>query len=131
MEKILFSNNIAKDIYGISNTGNILSIQFKGADMAELEDVFSSPELLKKLVLQDSDGNAMAAFKNYAIFREISKKKNVIVDEITEETADIVTVMLEQEPEWLVAQREMQTTYDAAILDLGATVGSMAEGGQA
>lgn len=125
MEKILLSNKKILEIYGISNTGNVLMVQFRDENITELEKTFSDQEALKKIILQDTDGEARSVFKNYSIFRTISKQKNVTVNEITEETADIITVSLEQKPEWMAAQEAMQESYDAAILDLGEAVGNI------
>lgn len=125
MEKILLSNNKLLEIHGISNTGNVLMVQFKNGSMVELERTFSEQRALKKIILQDADGEINAVFKNYSIIRTISKQKNVLVSEQPEETANIITVSLEQKPEWLVVQEEMQEFYDAAILDLGQAIGNI------
>lgn len=131
MERIVLSNNEMLDIYAISNMGEALEISFCNADMAMLEEMFSNQAALEKIQLQDVDGNVMTVFKNYSIFREIAKKKAVTVNEVTEETADIVTVALAKEPDWQVVLRKAQEMYDAAIMDLGAAVSAVTEGSEA
>ncbi len=125
MEKILLSNGKGMEIFGISNSGNVLMIQFQNGNMMELEETFSDSAALGKIMLQDVAGNTSAVFKNYSILRTISKQKDVVVNEMTDEKADIITISLEQKPEWMVAQEELQKLYDAAILDLGEAVGSI------
>lgn len=125
MEKILLANNKVLDIYGISNTGNVLSVQFRDKDITELEKTFSDQRALKKIALQDADESILAVFKNYSIFRTISKQKDVTVNEWTEEKTDIITISLEQKPEWMIAHEEMREGYDVAIMDLGEAVGSI------
>lgn len=112
MEKIVLSSNKELEIYGISNTGNVLALQFQNGNIAELEKTFSDQRDLKRITLTNADGQATSVFKNYSIFRTISKQK------------DVVTVSLEQKPEWMVAQENMRESYDAAILDLGKAVGN-------
>lgn len=125
MEKLLLSNKKTLEIHGISNTENVLAVQFRDADVVELEKTFSDQKGLKKIVLQNEEGDVTSIFKNYSILRTISKQKNVVTNELTGETADIITVSLEQKPEWMVAQEAMQEVYDAAIIDLGKAVGSI------
>jgi len=125
MEKILLSNGKGMEIFGISNTGNVLMIQFQSGNMMELEEIFSDSAALGKIMLQDAAGNTSTVFKNYSILRTISKQKDVVANEMTDEKADIITISLEQKPEWMVAQEELQKLYDAAILDLGEAVGSI------
>lgn len=125
MEKILLSNGKGMEIFGISNSGNVLMIQFQNGNMMELEETFSDSAALGKIMLQDVAGNTSAVFKNYSILRTIGKQKDVVVNEMTDEKADIITISLEQKPEWMVAQEELQKLYDAAILDLGEAVGSI------
>ncbi len=125
MEKILLSNNTLLEIFGISNTGNVLTVQFQNGDVEQLDEIFSDQAALKKISLQDTDGRITSVFNNYSIFRTISKQKAVTVNEFTGETADIVTVSLEQKPEWMVAQEKMEESYDAAILDLGKAIGNV------
>lgn len=128
MEKIVLKDGTELAIDGISRTGNSLQVTVNNGNMEELEGIFSKPENLEKIILESSDGAALNAYKNYTQFSEISKKKDVIVDQITEETADIVTVTLEQEPEWKVEQRKLRQGYDSAIGDLGEAVSELAEG---
>ncbi len=125
MEKILLSNNTLLEIFGISNTGNVLTVQFQNGDVEQLDEIFSDQAALKKISLQDTDGRITSVFNNYSIFRTISKQKAVTVNEFTGETADIVTVSLGQKPEWMVAQEKMEESYDAAILDLGKAIGNV------
>lgn len=100
MEKILLKNQQELGIHSISSTGNQLQISFKNGDIVSLEEKFSDAEALEKIILMDEAGQAMSAFKNYAILTEIGKKKNFVIDEITDESADIVTVTLLKEPDW-------------------------------
>ena len=109
MEKIKLLNATEMEIYKISNSGNLLEISFQNGNMTELEKTFSKPEDLEKIVLEDAEGTPMAAFKNYAILKRVSKDIKVEIDQITEEVADIVTVTLEQEPAWVVSQRKQDT----------------------
>lgn len=109
MEKIILSNQTEHEISGISDNGNSLDIRFNGGDFAALEIAFENPEVLEKIILIDADGNAMAAFKNYAILNKITKEKNVMIDDINDVTVDVVTVTLEKEPEWVVSQRRQDT----------------------
>ena len=111
MEKILLSNDEELDIYGISNTGNVLALQFQNGNIVELEETFSNQKKLKKIALQNADGGITSVFNDYSIFRTISKQKDVTVNEFTGEIADIITVSLEQKPEWMVAQERMQESY--------------------
>lgn len=124
MEKILLSSNKELEIYGISNMGNVLELQFQSGNIVELEETFSNQKELKKIALQNADGGIMSVFNDYSIFRTISKQKNVVINEFTGETADIITVSLEQKPEWMVVQEKMQESYDAVILDLGKVIGN-------
>ena len=116
MEKILLSNNTLLEIFGISNTGNVLTVKFQNGDVEQLDKTFSNQAALKKIVLQDTDGKITSVFNNYSIFRTISKQKAVTVNEFTGETVDIVTVSLEQKPEWMVAQEKMQESSSATRL---------------
>lgn len=125
MEKIVLSSNKELDICGISNTGNVLTLQFQNGNIVELEETFSNQKALKRIALQNTDGGITSVFKDYSIFRTISKQKDVAVNEFTGETADIITVSLEQKPQWMIAQEKMQESYDAAILDLGKAVGNV------
>ena len=44
--------------------------------------------------------------KNYSILKEITKRKNVVTDEINDVVEDVIVVCMEQEPEWVVSQRK-------------------------
>lgn len=113
MEKIIFVDGSTQDYDVISNGGSQLTVSVNNGDFAALESRFSVPENLEKLIIADTEGNKMAAFKNYAILKEIRKRKNVVIDEIEEITADIVDVVLEKEPEWVVSQRKQDARIDA------------------
>lgn len=113
MEKIIFVDGTTQDYDAISNGGGQLTVSVNGGDFAALESRFSVPENLEKLIIADAEGNKMAAFKNYAILKEIRKRKNVVIDEIEETTADIVDVVLEKEPEWVVSQRKQDARIGA------------------
>lgn len=113
MEKIIFVDGTTQDYDAISNGGGQLTVSVNGGDFAVLESRFSVPENLEKLIIADAEGNKMAAFKNYAILKEIRKRKNVVIDEIEETTADIVDVVLEKESEWVVSQRKQDARISA------------------
>lgn len=106
MERINFVDGTTLDISAVSNNGKQIVISVQGGDFVELETKFSDKDNLTKLILTDEQGNKMSAFKNYTILSQLTKRKNVVVDDIEDVVADIVDVTLEQEPEWLVSQRE-------------------------
>lgn len=129
MEKILLKNNTTLDIHKISNNGNNLEITFLNADIIELENIFSASANLEKIILQDENDTVMTVYKNYAVFNSIRKDKNVEIDVITELKADVITVSLNQEPEWIVENRKLKEQLhlqDGAIMDLGNIVSTMA-----
>lgn len=113
MEKISLKNQKELEIYSIYSSGNQLQISFKNGDIVSLEKEFLDAEALEKIILMDEAGQAMSAFKNFAILNEISKKKNVVIDEITDDTADIVTITLQKEPDWVVSQRQQDARITA------------------
>lgn len=124
MEKIVLSNHEELEIFGISKTGNQLLVKFKNEDIVVLEEKFLNASALEKIILQDENGQAMSAFKNYSILEEIAKRKNVIINDITDETADIITVTLKQEAEWVISQRQqdaritaVEETADTLVMD--------------
>ena len=85
----------------------------------------------EKITQMTSEGQVQRVFKNYDIFKSIQKDKNVVLDESTEETADIVTVTLQQESAIEIAIRKLQagqTIQDGAINDLAGVVSDMATG---
>lgn len=137
MEKIIFVNGTTLDYDAISANGNQLTISVNGGDFAVLENHFCDPANLEKLIQADENGEKMAVFKNYSILKEIRKRKNVVIDEIEETTADIIDVILEKEPEWKIEARklaELNAMNTAGIVDLAAVVsdiatGAMTEGG--
>lgn len=125
MEKLIFTDETELPINGVSRIGDAIRIIIHNGDITALESRFSNQAPLEKIILVDETGNPMSAFKNFAIFREICKQKSVIVDEITDEVADVVTVTLEQEPEWIVSQRKqdaridsVQETADTLVIDI-------------
>lgn len=113
MEKILLTNQKELEIYSIGSFADQLQISFKNGDIVLLEDEFLNAEALEKIIVLDENGQAMSAFKNFAILTEISKKKNVVIDDITDEVADIVTITLQKEPDWVVSQRQQDTRISA------------------
>lgn len=118
MEKIIFTDNTELVVNAISKEGDLLSVSFNNGDIITLENLFSDPNNLEKIILADDEtGNPMSAFKNYSILKELQKRKNVIIDDITDETVDIVTVVLEKEPDWMVSQRKQ----DQKIADVEET----------
>lgn len=131
MEKIIF-NTKELEIYGLSNNGNKLEIYFNNGDIVMLENIFSKQEDLEKIILTDINGSAMTAYKNFVILKSIHKDKNVTINEIEDIVTDIVTITLEQEPEWKTETRklaEMQNLNTAGILDLAETLSGIAERG--
>lgn len=129
MEKILLKNNTTLNIHKISNNGNNLEITFLNADILELENIFSASANLEKIILQDENDTVMTVYKNYAVFNSIRKDKNVEIDVISELKADVITVSLNQEPEWIVENRKLKEQLhlqDGAIMDLGNIVSTMA-----
>lgn len=113
MEKILLTNQKELEIYSIGSFADHLQISFKNGDIVLLEDEFLNAEALEKIIVLDENGQAMSAFKNFAILSEVSKKKNVVIDDITDEVADIVTITLQKEPDWVVSQRQQDTRISA------------------
>lgn len=113
MEKILLTNQKELEIYSIGSFADQLQISFKNGDIVLLEDEFLNAEALEKIIVLDENGQAMSAFKNFAILSEVSKKKNVVIDDITDEVADIVTITLQKEPDWVVSQRQQDTRISA------------------
>ena len=130
-EKITFGSQ-SLDYDAISEGGGLLKVSVNGGDMAALETMFScDQEDLEKITQMTSEGQVPRVFKNYDIFRSIQKDKNVVLDESTEETADIVTVTLQQESAVEIAIRKLQagqTIQDGAINDLAGVVSDMATG---
>lgn len=121
MEKIIFTDNTELVVNAIAQNGDLLSVSVNGGDIVVLEALFSDPDKLEKVILADAEGNAMAAFKNFAILKELRKQKNVVINDITDEAADIVTVTLEKEPDWMVSQRKQ----DARIADVEETADTL------
>lgn len=116
MEKIVLGNDETMEIHNISATESRLELSFKEGDFVSLEDKFSNAEILGKIILEDETGQAMRAFKRYTTLKEVKKVKGVVINDITDETADIVVVALEREPEWIAAQRQ-QNARIAAMED--------------
>ena len=137
-EKITFGSQ-SLDYDAISEGGGLLKVSVNGGDMAALETMFScDQEDLEKITQMTSEGQVQRVFKNYDIFRSIQKDKNVVIDETTEETTDIVTVTLQQESAVEIAIRKLQAgqkdlqagqdIQDGAINDLAGVVSDMATG---
>lgn len=114
MEKLIFVDKTELSFDAIYVSGSELVITVNNGDFAALETKFSDAANLEKLIQTDADGNKMAAFRNYAILKSITKRKNVIIDEIEETKADIIDVALEKEPEWVVSQRYQDHRIKAA-----------------
>lgn len=128
MEKIIFIDGTTLSIDAISQTGNQLVVSVHNGDFAVLETRFSDKANLEKIILADEQDNRMAAFKNFSILKQITKRKNVTVDEIEEITADIIDVTLQQESEVEIALRKLQAgqeIQDGAIEELGGIIGEM------
>lgn len=130
-EKITFGSQ-SLDYDAISEGGGLLKVSVYGGDMAALEEMFSCDQIdLEKITQMTAEGQTQRVFKNYDIFKSIQKDKNVMLDESTEETADIVTVTLQQESAVEIAIRKLQagqTIQDGAINDLAGVVSDMATG---
>lgn len=130
MEKIIFVGGTTLSINAIKQIGDQLVVSVHNGDFADLETRFSNKENLEKVILADEQDNKMAAFKNYSILRQITKRKNVIIDEIEETTADIIDVTLQKESEVDIALRKLkeeQEVQGGAIADLGAVTSDLAE----
>lgn len=130
-EKITFGKNTL-EYDAISEGGGLLKVSVNGGDMAALETMFSCDQTdLEKITQMTAEGQTQRVFKNFDIFKSIQKDKNVVLDESTEETADIVTVTLQQESAVEIAIRKLQagqTIQDGAIDDLAGLVSDMATG---
>ena len=130
-EKITFGKSTL-EYDTISEGGGLLKVSVYGGDMAALEEMFSCDQIdLEKITQMTAEGQTQRVFKNYDIFKSIQKDKNVVLDESTEETADIVTVTLQQESAVEIAIRKLQagqTIQDGAIDDLAGLVSDMATG---
>ena len=137
-EKITFGTQTL-EYDAISEGGGLLKVSVNGGDMAALETMFSCDQTdLEKITQKSADDQVQRVFKNFDIFRSIQKDKNVVLDEETEETADIVTVTLQQESAVEIAIRKLQAgqkdlqagqdIQDGAINDLAGVVSDMATG---
>ena len=137
-EKITFGKNTL-EYDAISEGGGLLKVSVNGGDMAALETMFSCDQIdLEKITQMTAEGQTQRVFKNYDIFQSIQKDKNVVLDESTEETVDIVTVTLKQESAVEIAIRKLQagqkdlqagqTIQDGAINDLAGVVSDIATG---
>ena len=137
-EKITFGTQTL-EYDAISEGGGLLKVSVNGGDMAALETMFSCDQTdLEKITQKSADDQVQRVFKNYDIFKSIQKDKNVVIDETTEETADIVTVTLQQESAVEIALRKLQAgqkdlqagqdIQDGAINDLAGVVSDMATG---
>ncbi len=137
-EKITFGSQ-SLDYDAISEGGGLLKVSVNNGDLDALESMFScDQEDLEKITQMTSEGQVQRVFKNYDIFKSIQKDKNVVLDESTEETADIVTVTLQQESAVEIAIRKLQAgqkdlqagqdIQDGAINDLAGVVSDMATG---
>ena len=137
-EKITFGTQTL-EYDAISEGGGLLKVSVNGGDMAALETMFSCDQTdLEKITQKSADDQVQRVFKNYDIFKSIQKDKNVVIDETAEETADIVTVTLQQESAVEIAIRKLQAgqkdlqagqdIQDGAINDLAGVVSDMATG---
>lgn len=137
-EKITFGSQ-SLDYDAISEGGGLLKVSVNNGDLDALESMFScDQEDLEKITQMTSEGQVQRVFKNYDIFKSIQKDKNVVIDETTEETTDIVTVTLQQESAVEIAIRKLQAgqkdlqagqdIQDGAINDLAGVVSDMATG---
>ena len=130
-EKITFGKSTL-EYDTISEGGGLLRVSVNGGDMAAMEEMFSCDQTdLEKITQMTAEDQTQRVFKNFDIFKSIQKDKNVVLDESTEETADIVTVTLQQESAVEIAIRKLQagqTIQDGAINDLAGVVSDMATG---
>ena len=137
-EKITFGKSTL-EYDTISEGGGLLRVSVNGGDMAAMEEMFSCDQTdLEKITQMTTEGQTKRVFKNFDIFKSIQKDKNIVLDESTEETVDIVTVTLKQESAVEIAIRKLQagqkdlqagqTIQDGAINDLAGVVSGMATG---
>lgn len=105
-DKLIFTDGTNLEYDTISVSQGRLCIAFNSGNFTELETKFSNAAVLEKIYQADPQGNKTAAHKNYSILKEISKRKNVVTDEINEVVEDVIVVCMEQEPEWVVSQRK-------------------------
>ena len=130
-EKITFGTQTL-EYDAISEGEGLLKVSVNGGDIAALETMFScDQEDLEKITQKSADDQVQRVFKNYDIFQSIKKDKNVVLDESTEETVDIVTVTLKRESAVEIAIRKLQAgqkIQDGAIDDLAGVVSDMATG---
>ena len=137
-EKITFGKSTL-EYDTISGGGGLLRVSVNGGDMAAMEEMVSCDQTdLEKITQMTAEGQTQRVFKNFDIFKSIQKDKNIVLDESTEETVDIVTVTLKQESAVEIAIRKLQagqkdlqagqTIQDGAINDLAGVVSGMATG---
>ena len=137
-EKITFGKSTL-EYDTISEGGGLLRVSVNGGDMAAMEEMFSCDQTdLEKITQMTAEGQTQRVFKNFDIFKSIQKDKNIVLDESTEETVDIVTVTLKQESAVEIAIRKLQagqkdlqagqTIQDGAINDLAGVVSDIATG---
>jgi len=105
-DKLIFTDGTNLEYDTISVSQGRLCIAFNSGNFTELEIRFSNAAVLEKIYQADPQGNKTAVHKNYSILKEISKRKNVVTDEINEVVEDVIVVCMEQEPEWVVSQRK-------------------------
>ena len=105
-DKLIFIDGTCLEYDTINASQGRLCIAFYSGNFADLETKFSNASNLEKIFQADPQGNKTAVHKNYSILKEITKRKNVVTDEINDVVEDVIVVCMEQEPEWVVSQRK-------------------------
>ena len=105
-DKLIFTDGTNLEYDTISVSQGRLCIAFNSGNFTELETKFSNAAVLEKIYQADPQGNKTAVHKNYSILKEITKRKNIVTDEINDVVEDVIVVCMEQEPEWVVSQRK-------------------------
>lgn len=95
-DKLIFIDGTCLEYDTINASQGRLYIAFYSGNFAELETKFSNAANLEKIFQADPQGNKTAVHKNYSILKEITKRKNVVTDEINDVVEDVIIVCMEQ-----------------------------------